>query len=148
MRINDSMGVISAGSCQPTPLKPAEVQIKRRDITGLDDGLCEAVGLLGDGEGCDEPGTPIVGGDPTPTMDRKANSANIFQTYADIGSNMLEISQAGINGLSTSASSNLANVILEFHFDIYNPLSGLRGLVKHFYGDIVLGKPCLDPAWN
>jgi hypothetical protein len=39
----------------------------------------------------------------------------------------------------------------DFHFDIYNPLSGPIGLVGHLFGDVIgghNGTPCLDPAWN
>jgi hypothetical protein len=38
----------------------------------------------------------------------------------------------------------------DFHFDIYNPLSGPISLVKHFFVEVIgghSGSPCLDPAW-
>ena len=38
----------------------------------------------------------------------------------------------------------------DFHFDIYNPLSGPVNLVKHFFVEVIgghSGSPCLDPAW-
>jgi RHS repeat-associated protein len=52
--------------------------------------------------------------------------------------------------LNYTLHSKDQNTQFDFHFDIYNPLSGPVSLVKHFFVEVIGGhssSPCLDPAW-
>ena len=76
-----------------------------------------------------------------------------FGPFEDLFANTRQPAVTGYNASGYTLHSGFVekNGIYHFHFDTFNPLYDLAGLLGHFAWDGVgghIGHPCLDPAWN
>jgi hypothetical protein len=93
---------------------------------------------------------------PETTIRAAMGAANFDIFLAAFGGSLDGTRQDTVYGTGAQGNYTLhskeADGWLNFHFDIYNPLSGNPiNLVGHLFGDVIgghIGSPCLDPAWR